>query len=108
MKISWKDLKETGLAGLLGVTINQACFIFGLYYTSAINAAALQPTQPVFTAIGMLVLRKEKFSMLKLASILTTIAGCMCLMFIEGAVVARVLVVILQVVLTAKQMLIHI
>jgi drug/metabolite transporter (DMT)-like permease len=46
--------RDTGLllvAGALGVTLNQLCFVFALQLTTATNVALLSATQPIFTAL---------------------------------------------------------
>lgn len=47
--------------------------------TNAVNAAALAPSQPVFTTMAMVALGRERFSLVKFSFILVTIVGCLTL-----------------------------
>jgi len=50
-----EDRKRVLLYGILGVSLNQVCFILGLSLTTAINTTILTATIPVFT-LGVAVL----------------------------------------------------
>jgi drug/metabolite transporter (DMT)-like permease len=68
-------LARLALCGLLGVTVNQSLFLFGLRHTTAVNATILVTTVPVFTVLGSLLLRLERPSPAKLAGIGLAAAG---------------------------------
>jgi len=68
-------LARIAVCAWLGVTANQALFLFGLRQTTALNATILVTTVPVFTVMGSLLLRVETPSPLKLAGIALAGAG---------------------------------
>ncbi len=72
-------LLRLAAGGLLGVTANQSLFLFGLRHTTAVNAAILVTTVPVFTVLGSLLFRTEPASPLKLAGIALAGAGAVYL-----------------------------
>ena len=72
-------LARIALAGLLGVTANQALFLYGLKHTTAVNATILVTTVPVFTVLGSLLLGLERPSRLKLTGIVLAAAGAIYL-----------------------------
>ncbi len=72
-------LARIALAGLLGVTANQALFLFGLKHTTAVNATIMVTTVPVFTVLGSLLLRLERPSALKLVGIVLAGIGAIYL-----------------------------
>jgi drug/metabolite transporter (DMT)-like permease len=72
-------LGRIAICAWLGVTANQTLFLFGLRYTTAINATILVTTVPVFTVLGSLLLRLERPSPLKLAGIALAAAGAIYL-----------------------------
>jgi drug/metabolite transporter (DMT)-like permease len=74
-----KALVRLALAGLLGVTLNQALYLFGLQHTTAVNATILVTTVPVFTVLGSLLLRLERPSPRKLTGIGLAAAGAIYL-----------------------------
>lgn len=67
------------LLGVTGVYLNQLLFILGLEFTSSVQAAIMQPCIPVFTTALTLILRTEKFSVLKVIGILFSAAGAVVL-----------------------------
>ena len=46
-----RDLARFAVLGFLGIFANQLLYVFGLQLTSAINAAILMPSIPVFVAL---------------------------------------------------------
>jgi drug/metabolite transporter (DMT)-like permease len=73
------DLRRLALAGLLGITVNQTLFLFGLAHTTAVNATIMVTTVPVFTVLGSLLLGLERPSPLKLTGIGLAGAGAIWL-----------------------------
>jgi drug/metabolite transporter (DMT)-like permease len=72
-------LRRIALCGLLGVTVNQSLFLFGLRHSTAVNATILVSTVPVFTVLGSLLMGLEKPSRLKLAGIGLAASGAIYL-----------------------------
>eukprot|EP01113_Clastostelium_recurvatum_P043467 TRINITY_DN7198_c0_g1_i1.p1 TRINITY_DN7198_c0_g1~~TRINITY_DN7198_c0_g1_i1.p1 ORF type:complete len:366 (+),score=69.06 TRINITY_DN7198_c0_g1_i1:57-1154(+) len=70
--------------GATGVYGNQLLFVLGLYFTSATQAAIMQPCIPVFTTIITQALRMEKFSFLKVAGIIASAAGAVVMVGFDG------------------------
>jgi drug/metabolite transporter (DMT)-like permease len=64
-----RDLLELAGLGLLGITLNQSLFVFGLKHTTAINATILVTMVPVFTLVGAVLLGRERASKRKLGGV---------------------------------------
>jgi drug/metabolite transporter (DMT)-like permease len=69
------DLAWLTVLGLLGIAANQSLFLFGLRYTTAINATILVATTPVFTVLGSVLLGREPASAAKFIGIALAAAG---------------------------------
>jgi drug/metabolite transporter (DMT)-like permease len=74
-----RDLQRLAILGLLGIAANQTLFLYGLRYTTAINATILVTTVPVFTVLGSVLTRREPASLAKLAGIVIAGAGAVYL-----------------------------
>jgi len=74
-----RDLPWLALLGVLGVTANQLFFITGLRTTTAINAAILQPSVPVFAVAAAAVLGIERIGPRRLLGIALAVAGALVL-----------------------------
>lgn len=74
-----RDLPWLALLGGLGVTANQLFFITGLHFTTAINAAILQPSMPVFAAGAAALLGVERIGPRRLAGIALSVTGALVL-----------------------------
>ncbi|HKH44954.1 MAG TPA: DMT family transporter [Thermoanaerobaculia bacterium] len=74
-----RDLPMLALLGFLGVFANQIFFINGLRFTTAINAAILMPSLPVFAAAAAALLGIERLAPRRLAGILLSVGGAMVL-----------------------------
>ena len=72
-------LGRLALSGLLGVTLNQSLFLYGLAHSTAVNATILVTTAPVFTVLGSLLLGLERPSPGKLVGIALAAAGAIYL-----------------------------
>ncbi len=72
-------LGRLAICGLLGVTMNQSLFLYGLAHSTAVNATILVTTVPVFTVLGSLLLGLERPSPGKLAGIGLAAAGAVYL-----------------------------
>lgn len=64
-----RDLFRLAILGMLGIAANQTLFLYGLQYTTAINATILVTTVPVFTVLGSVLTGREPPSTLKFAGI---------------------------------------
>lgn len=70
---------QIALAGVLGVTVNQSLYLFGLRHTTAVNATILVTTAPIFTVLGSLLFRLERPSPLKIGGIALAAIGAIYL-----------------------------
>jgi drug/metabolite transporter (DMT)-like permease len=70
-----RDLLRLAVLGLLGIAANQTLFLYGLRYTTAINATILVTTVPVFTVLGSVLIGREPPSALKFAGITLAALG---------------------------------
>ncbi|MFL6197128.1 MAG: DMT family transporter [Thermoanaerobaculia bacterium] len=73
------DWPVLALLGGLGVFANQALFITGLRYTTAINASILMPSLPVFTVAIAAVMGVERITRARMIGIVLSVAGAMAL-----------------------------
>jgi drug/metabolite transporter (DMT)-like permease len=71
------------MMGILGVSINQIFYITGLSLSTAINAALLMTTVPVFTLTLAILHRHESLTRAKLFGCLLGLAGALILVGIE-------------------------
>lgn len=74
-----RALVRLAIAGLLGITLNQALYLFGLKYTTAVNATILVTTVPVWTLIASLIAGLERPSRTRLIGIGLAGAGAVYL-----------------------------
>jgi drug/metabolite transporter (DMT)-like permease len=74
-----RDLLSLAVLGLVGIAANQTLFLFGLRHTTAVNAAILVTTVPVFTVFGSVLLGREPASSLKFAGIVLAGLGAVYL-----------------------------
>jgi drug/metabolite transporter (DMT)-like permease len=74
-----RDLLRLAVLGLAGIAANQTLFLFGLRHTTAVNAAILVTTVPVFTVLGSVLLGREPASPLKFAGIVLAGLGAVYL-----------------------------
>ena len=74
-----RALGRLAVSGLLGVTLNQSLFLYGLAHSTAVNATILVTTAPVFTVLGSLLLGLERPSPGKLVGIGLAAAGAVYL-----------------------------
>lgn len=80
-KISFNDGVKLFLASLLGITLNQACFIFGVHLTSPIDASVVCTSLPIVTLIVSALYVKEKITAKKAVGILVGAVGAVLLIF---------------------------
>lgn len=72
-----RDIPTLALLGLFGVCLNQLLFIIGLKHTTAMNAAILMPSIPVFAAGFAVIFKVERFSVSRLIGILIAVTGAL-------------------------------
>ncbi|MDD4847450.1 MAG: DMT family transporter [Bacteroidales bacterium] len=80
-KISFADGFKFFIASILGITLNQACFIFGVHRTSPINASVVCTALPIVTLIVSSLYLKEKIAGKKAIGILIGAVGALLLIF---------------------------
>ncbi|MBL9019877.1 MAG: DMT family transporter [Myxococcales bacterium] len=83
LRIDRRDLPFLVLCALLGNVLNQELFIHGLARTTATNAVVIGATIPVFTALAVIVLRKESAQPLRLLGIAVAFGGVAALVGAE-------------------------
>ena len=74
-KISKKDLLRIFIAGVLGITVNQAMFFAGLNYSSPVETSIIQTLVPILVAVFAAFLIKEKISLKQKTGILLGFAA---------------------------------
>eukprot|EP01097_Dermamoeba_algensis_P010480 TRINITY_DN77_c3_g1_i6.p1 TRINITY_DN77_c3_g1~~TRINITY_DN77_c3_g1_i6.p1 ORF type:complete len:391 (+),score=101.85 TRINITY_DN77_c3_g1_i6:67-1173(+) len=72
------------MLSILGITVNQLCWIHGVKFTSAVNAGIYQPLIPIYTSLICILTRKEKFNLLKFVGICVSIAGALVVLRVEN------------------------
>ena len=78
--IKWQqDGGRLLLLSLVGVTLVQYLFIFGVHYTSTMHASVIMSSIPVITLCLSVLLKKESPNGLKITGILTAFAGVLWL-----------------------------
>lgn len=78
-RVAAGDALRLGLYSLFGVTANQLLFLAGLARTTATSALVLGTSIPVFTAVGALLLGRERATRLKLAGLAVALGGALAL-----------------------------
>jgi drug/metabolite transporter (DMT)-like permease len=82
-RIARSDFARLATLSFLGVTINQIFFIEGLSRSTAINAALLMVTIPVFTLGVTILARREDANARKLTGCALALAGALSLLGVE-------------------------
>lgn len=75
-----RDLARFALLGFLGIFANQLFYIFGLQMTTAINAAILMPSIPVFVALLAWARGAERMTRLKVLGVALAVAGALAML----------------------------
>lgn len=81
-----RDVAEVSGLSLLGVVVNQICFLEGLSRSSATNAGLIFITVPVLTLATALVLRREAATARGVAGVAIGLAGAVTLVLLRGNV----------------------
>lgn len=87
---SRKDLALLALCGVLGVSLNQALFLSGLWYSTATDSSIVGTMIPVFTAGLAIAFGLERLLWAKIAGIALALAGALYLARIDAFSLARV------------------
>ena len=80
------DLGRLAGLSLLGVIINQVCFVAGLARTTPTHSSLINCSIPVLTLLLALALGRERLSPLKAASILVSLGGVLTLLRVDHLV----------------------
>lgn len=75
-----RDLMRFAVLGFLGIFANQLLYIYGLQMTTAINAAIIMPSIPVFVALLAWAARAEAMTRLKALGVGLAVAGALSLL----------------------------
>lgn len=76
-------LGHFALLGICTSSLAQLTMIYGLYYANPIIAGLTVPTVPALVSLVSIATRREKFSWMKGGGILSTILGCLLLIFLR-------------------------
>src|SRR5687768_16609266 len=79
-KIDKADFPRLFFCGVFGVALNQLLFFKGLDLSSPINASLMMTTNPIMVLLVAGLLIGEKITVMKIAGILTGIAGALLLL----------------------------
>ncbi|MDE6525721.1 MAG: DMT family transporter [Muribaculaceae bacterium] len=78
-KIPPRDMLAMFFASLLGIVVNQCCFIAGLGLTSPVNASIITPSMPIVTMVLAALVLKEPVTKLKLGGVFLGAIGALVL-----------------------------
>jgi drug/metabolite transporter (DMT)-like permease len=80
-----EDWILVGICALLGVTLNQTFFLWGVSETSRVNSSVLMITSPVFVLVAAWFMGTEKINWRKIAGILASFLGAAGLIWASAA-----------------------
>ena len=86
--VPWSDVLRLFGAGMIGVLLNQGCFIIGVSLTSPGEASLVTTTMPMWVMLLAWLFLREPITMKKTGGILLGAAGALILIFGNGATVA--------------------
>lgn len=78
-KVRPKDFLKMFFAALLGIVMNQSCFIWGLSLTSPINASIITTALPILTMVMAAIVLREPITNMKLGGVLLGAVGALVL-----------------------------
>ena len=84
--ISKADMGRLFLYSLLGVSINQLCFLEGLSRSTATNASVMLVSIPLLTLVFAVLLGRERATKVGVLGIVTGLAGALLLVLPQGEV----------------------
>lgn len=79
--IARKDHFILFLSGILGITLNQGLFIFGLSQTSPVDASIITTSTPLFAMVIAALILKEPITTMKVSGVLTGGFGAIFLVY---------------------------
>lgn len=77
--VSSRDLLNMFFAALLGVVINQCCFVWGLSLTSPVNASIITTSLPILTMVMAAIVLHEPITRLKVGGVFLGAVGALVL-----------------------------
>lgn len=81
LKIEGRDILRLIVVSIVGITLYQTLFMETIKYTSATNASLLISISPIFTAVFVILLKQETFSMRKgLGSLFACVGAALVLL----------------------------
>ena len=87
-RVPWRDVMRLFGAGMLGVLLNQGCFILGVSLTSPGEASLVTTTMPMWVMLLAWIFLREPITIKKTGGILLGATGALILIFGNGAKVA--------------------
>ena len=87
-RMPWSDVMRLFGAGMLGVLLNQGCFILGVSLTSPGEASLVTTTMPMWVMLLAWIFLREPITIKKTEGILLGATGALILIFGNGAKVA--------------------
>ncbi len=75
--LTWVDIVQLTLLGILGVGLAYGLAGWALLYTSVTHYSLIYSLTPSFTALFSFLMKKDRPSVLKITGILLSVAGCM-------------------------------
>ncbi|MCK4663702.1 MAG: DMT family transporter [Bacteroidales bacterium] len=85
-KIERKDFFRLIIAAIFGVALNQLLFLYGLNYTTPIDASIIMTVNPILVLIIASILIKEVITLRKISGIIIGGIGAIILIFYSGEV----------------------
>lgn len=82
-KIAKNDYAKIFLAGLLMIAFNQGLYITGIGFTSPIDSTVMSTMTPIFTMILAAIFLSMPITLMKIAGIMTGLAGALILVFVS-------------------------
>ncbi|MDE6098364.1 MAG: DMT family transporter [Muribaculaceae bacterium] len=102
-KIESGDMLRMFFASMLGIVINQCCFLWGLSMTSPINASIITTSMPIITMILAAVILHEPITKLKAGGVFLGAIGALILVMAShsgdstGSVAGDIMIIIAQI-----------
>ena len=83
-KVNGRDLVNLFFASLMGIVVNQCCFLWGLSLTSPVNASIITTSMPIITMLLAAVVLREPISGKKAGGVALGAAGALLLVLGSG------------------------
>lgn len=100
-KVNRKDMIAMFFAAMLGIMVNQSCFVIGLAYTSPINASIITTSLPIVTMVLAAAFLHEPITKMKCGGVLLGATGALILILrghdtVSGSGIGDVIVLTAQ------------